>query len=208
MVADLISAIREFVEQRIAEFDQIPPQRQQELSELARYVSDCRKASQPSRLTFICTHNSRRSHLSQIWSAVAADYYQIHGVETFSGGTEATAFAVPALAALRRTGFVLHSPAGKNPHHELQYRSSGKPLVCFSKVYNEAPNPCSGYCAVMTCHHADVHCPVVQGAAHRIAVQYEDPKVSDGTPAEAATYDERCRQIAREMLFAFSQVER
>jgi len=206
--AELFSSIRRYVDDRIAEFHLVPSERQQELLEIARYVTASRQAAKPARLTFICTHNSRRSHLSQIWAAIAADFYGIAGVETYSGGTEATAFAKPALAALRRVGFVINSPEAKNPHHVLQYQLMGRSLICFSKVYNETPNPDSGYCAVMTCHHADVNCPVVFGAASRIKVQYEDPKVSDGTPAEAATYDERCRQIAREMLFAFSQVER
>jgi len=208
VAAELFSSIRRYVDDRIAEFHLIPQERQQELREMTRYVASCRQAAQPARLTFICTHNSRRSHLSQIWAAVAASFYGIPGVETFSGGTEATAFAKPALAALRRAGFVINSPEAKNPHHVLQYQVMGRPLICFSKVYNEPPNPESGYCAVVTCHHADVNCPVVFGAASRIKVQYEDPKISDGTPAEAATYDERCRQIAREMLFAFSHVER
>jgi len=38
------------------------------------------------------------------------------------------------------------------------------------------------------------------GAA-RFALPYDDPKQSDGTPTEVKTYDERCRQIAREMLY-------
>ena len=105
MPAELFSSVRRYVDDRIAEFHQIPSERQQELLEIARYVTACRKATQPARLTFICTHNSRRSHLSQIWAALAADFYGIAGVETYSGGTEATAFAKAALAALRRVGF-------------------------------------------------------------------------------------------------------
>jgi hypothetical protein len=47
---------------------------------------------------------------------------------------------------------------------------------------------------------------MVRGAEERIAITYEDPKSFDGTEREAEAYDERCRQIAREMLFVFSQV--
>jgi len=31
--------------------------------------------------------------------------------------------------------------------------------------------------------------------------RYRDPKVSDGTTEEEATYDDRCREIAREMVW-------
>ena len=37
---------------------------------------------------------------------------------------------------------------------------------------------------------------------------FVDPKVSDGTPEEAATYDERCAQIAREMLWVMTEASR
>ena len=61
-------------------------------------------------------------------------------------------------------------------------------------------------CAVMTCSDADEACPIVQGADARFAIPYEDPKAFDGTREEAWAYDERCRQIAREMLYVFSKV--
>jgi hypothetical protein len=79
-------------------------------------------------------------------------------------------------------------------------------MECFSKVYSEPPNPKSGYCAVMTCLQADQACPVVAGAALRVALPYDDPKAYDGTAAESARYDERCRQISREMLYVFRLV--
>jgi arsenate reductase (thioredoxin) len=50
-------------------------------------------------------------------------------------------------------------------------------------------------------------CPIVRGASHRVSIPYKDPKVADDTPTESAAYDERCAQIAREMLFAFSLAE-
>ncbi|MEO1256383.1 MAG: protein-tyrosine-phosphatase, partial [Bacteroidota bacterium] len=60
--------------------------------------------------------------------------------------------------------------------------------------------------AIMTCSEADAECPIVFGADSRIKLFYEDPKVSDGTSEEASTYDERCKQIAAEMYYAFSSL--
>ena len=79
-------------------------------------------------------------------------------------------------------------------------------VECFSKTYDDPGNPAEGFVAVMTCSEADAACPVVLGAALRAPIRYEDPKVADGTPQEAAVYDERCLQIATEMLHLFSRV--
>ena len=101
---DLSPDLRKYVDQRGDEFDQIPGDRREQLDKIADYVKGQVKSAQPIKLTFICTHNSRRSHMSQIWAAIAAQYYGVAGVETFSGGTEATAFNPRAVAALKRAG--------------------------------------------------------------------------------------------------------
>lgn len=197
--------VRTYLEKRAAEFDQIPPERRATLGKLADYVKTQTAAGKPVRLTFICTHNSRRSHLSQIWGATAAEYYEIPNVATFSGGTEATAFNPRAVAAIERAGLkVEKTDAAKNTRYAVRFRDSDNPLLCFSKVYNEAPNPKSDFCAVMTCSQADKSCPVIEGSLLRVAIPFEDPKASDDTPQETATYDERCQQICREIMFVFS----
>lgn len=207
--AAMFPAVDKYVTARAAEFEQIPSERQAQLKKLSFYVQSRIKAGQPVRLTFICTHNSRRSHLSQIWAATAAAHYGVPGVETFSGGTEATAFNPRAIAAVERAGFTVKpTDDTKNPKQEVRFREAGAAMVCFSKRYDDAVNPQTDYCAVMTCSEADKSCPNVKGASLRLALPYDDPKVADSTPSESKTYDERCAQIAREMLFVFSQVER
>jgi hypothetical protein len=74
-------------------------------------------------------------------------------------------------------------------------------MRCFSKKYGHQANPQEGFGAVMTCSSADKGCPLVYGSSARFSVPYVDPKVSDGTPEEAATYDARLRQIGTEMLY-------
>jgi arsenate reductase len=147
--------------------------------------------------------------MSQLWAQTAAAVCGVSNVETFSGGTEATAFNPRAVAALRRAGFAIEPVSdGDNPVYQVRFRPEMTPLRVFSKVYDQPPNPVEGFAAVMTCSAADKGCPVVFGAAERIAIPFEDPKVSDGTEREAAAYDERCRQIAREMLSALASVQR
>lgn len=204
----LLQELALFLESRKAEFDQIPAARKEELTKLADYIRANLQSSGVVNLTFICTHNSRRSHLSQIWAKVAADACGFPGVQTFSGGTEATAMNPRVVDSLRRSGFLIESdnPTLDNPLYRVRYSAEAEPLCCFSKVYAESPNPKSGYCAIMTCSSADAACPIVAGCDLRLPIRYEDPKVADGTPEELAVYDERSQQICREMLYAMSRV--
>ncbi|MCU0714656.1 MAG: protein-tyrosine-phosphatase [Pirellula sp.] len=206
----IFPSVTEYLEACRKEFHAIPDDRKQVLESVAKFVQKELQSKRPARLTFICTHNSRRSHLSQIWAQVAAAYYRVHPVETFSGGTEATALNPRAVAAMRRAGLSIAAkdPNTSNPIYEVQFASDVQPMLAFSKIYNSPPNPVEGYCAIMTCSHADEACPLAMGCASRIAVRYDDPKASDDTPEESAIYDERCRQICREMLYLFSKAER
>lgn len=199
--------LTDYINARLAEFDRVPGERMQRLQQLIDYLLGNRSGKRPSRLTFICTHNSRRSHLAQLWAQVAATHHSLGEVQTYSGGTEATAFAPQAVAALQRAGFhIARRGGGDNPVYEVSYRDDAPPLEAFSKLYDQPPNPNADFCAVMTCAEADAGCPVVPGAAERIALPYEDPKIHDGSDRETEMYDARCRQVAREMLYVLSRV--
>jgi protein-tyrosine-phosphatase len=202
-----MSALQDYVNQNALDFSRIAEERRALLDDLAAYVHDRIEVGDPARLIFICTHNSRRSHMCQIWAQTAAGYHGIDGVETFSGGTEATAFDPRAVAALRRAGFEIHAQSkGDNPVYEVRPGEGGPRMEAFSKVYSDPPNPVTDFCAVMTCSQADEACPYVRGASQRLAIWYDDPKAWDGTGQEAEMYDERCRQIGREMFYVFSRV--
>jgi len=211
--AHLNPSLQKYVAARTAEFDLIPPERKDQLNHIANYVQSRLNSQQPAQLTFVCTHNSRRSFLTQIWAKVAATHYGLLDVETFSGGTEVSAFNPRAIAALRRAGFDISQPQSNpsqpdptsNPHYHVRYQSDAPPLECFSKTYSDPANPKSDFCAVMVCSTADQACPLVAGASLRLAIPYDDPKAIDDTPAEVQKYDERCQQIAREMLYLFSR---
>ncbi len=181
--------------------------RRSRLLMLREYLQRQSRESKPSNLVFICTHNSRRSHFGQVWGKVLADYYEIPDVSTFSGGTEATAFNPNAIQALRALGFnVEATDQSDNPRYEVHYATDKNPIIAWSKVYSDEANPTSDFCAIMTCSEADEACPVVLGATKRISLPYEDPKKADGTPQQAAVYEERCKQIAQELVFALSAV--
>lgn len=186
----------------------VPPDRERLLSKLADFVREKTHRDDPANLLYICTHNSRRSHMAQLWSAAAAHHYGLSNVYSFSGGTEVTAFNPRAVDAMRRAGFDIENPGGDNPLCVVRYAATKNALLCHSKLYDDACNPRSGFLAVMTCSAADAACPVVLGAELRIATPYEDPKLSDDTADETAVYDERALQIAVETFWAFEVASR
>jgi arsenate reductase len=198
--------LRRTIDELALRFDGIPDDRRLAVERVAIFIAERMSAGEPTALTFICTHNSRRSHMAQIWAGAAAVHYGVTGVEIYSGGTEASAFNPRAVEAIRRAGFVVANPGGENPHYRVRYSEDAPSIECFSKTYDDPFNPQRDFVAVMTCSQADRACPVVHGAALRVPIAYDDPKASDDGPEETSTYDARCRQIGAEMLYLFSRV--
>lgn len=198
--------LKKYLQSALVDSIRIPEERKAALQEIAGFINN--RNGTNSNLVFICTHNSRRSHMSQIWAATAAHYFGLENIFTFSGGTEATAFNPRAVAAIERAGFKVVNPGGDNPRYLVRFSEEADPLTCFSKVYDDPSNATDDFAAIMTCSDADEACPYIPGTSLRVAIPYVDPKVSDGTPEEAATYDERCRQIAVEMVYVMSRVRR
>lgn len=160
-------------------------------------------------LNFICTHNSRRSHLAQIWAQTAASFFTIPEVHCYSGGTETTALFPKIAEVLTEQGFSIFSIADTtNPVYAVKYDDNCLPIIGFSKKYDNPFNPVSAFAAIMTCSQADDGCPFIPGAEKRIPITFEDPKISDNTPDQTAVYAERSLQIAEEMFYVFSKIKK
>lgn len=203
----LFPALQNTIEQLKTEFHLIPDERRGELDAIASYIKAQAQNEQVVSLVFICTHNSRRSHMAQLWAAAAAAYYgKPAGINSYSGGTEVTAFNPRAVRAMREAGFGIPEAEGENPVYMVHLGETWPPLRCFSKPYFHESNPKQDFAAVMTCSDADEACPIVFGADERFSLPYDDPKQADGTAAESERYRERCRQIGREICYAFSQL--
>ncbi|WP_017731938.1 low molecular weight phosphatase family protein [Nafulsella turpanensis] len=201
----LYDRIAQKAKQFTSTFGEIPSERKDLLQKLNHCLEGERKEDHPLKLVFICTHNSRRSHMAQLWAQVAAYYYQIQGVFTFSGGTEATAFNTRAVNAMREAGFKIQEVnGGENPLYEVSFADGAAPVHAYSKIYDSDPNPQEKFVAVMTCTEADQNCPFIPGAAIRFSLPYEDPKEFDGSPLEEEKYRERSEQIGREIFYVFS----
>jgi arsenate reductase len=189
------------------EFSQIPESRKEILRQISSFVLERKKAGHVAFLNFICTHNSRRSHIAQLWAQAAAVYYGVQNVMCYSGGTEATAFNPRAVKAMSNVGFkIVKASDSSNPRYAVSFGDDFPTVMAFSKVYHDGFNPQKDFAAIMTCSHADENCPLVVGASRRISLPYNDPKDFDDTPQEALKYAERVLEIGREISFAFSVI--
>lgn len=203
----ILPAVEKTINKLINEFDLIPDERKALISYLREFVAKQKKAGAQILLNFICTHNSRRSHIAQVWAQTAAHYFSIDNVEAFSGGTEATAFNPRAVEAIKKAGFGIKVIRdGHNPIYSVRFSEDAPSITVFSKRYNDDSSPKEHFAAVMTCSEADEHCPIIPNA-HRIRLPYQDPKEFDETPLEASKYSQRVHEIGREMLFLFSTIK-
>jgi arsenate reductase (thioredoxin) len=197
----ILTTVEHFSQMNISE------ERIEVLQALIDYISDKKANDQTIRLNFICTHNSRRSHLAQIWAQTMAYHYGIKNVFCYSGGTEATAMFSKVAETLGRQGFdILVLSDTSNPVYAVKYAANEHAIVCFSKKYDDAFNPQNEFGAIVTCGSADEACPIVVGAEKRFAIKYLDPKAFDGSPDMDQKYMEKSIEIGQEMWYVFSKI--
>ncbi len=184
----------------------IPDNRKEVLNPLASYIRKKIDKDEAIALNFICTHNSRRSHLSQVWAQTLAGYVGIKNMNCYSGGTEATAMFPMAVETLASQGFEINKLSeAKNPVYAIKYAANRHPIIGFSKTFDSSFNPKSNFGAIMTCSSADQGCPIVMGSDGRFPITFEDPKAFDNTPQQAEKYLERSTQIATELLYVMQK---
>lgn len=187
---------------------QIQPERQKLLESFGEHILAKVNDKGIVSLNFICTHNSRRSHLAQVWAQFFAYYFDFKDVTCYSGGTESTAVYPQVINTLEHQGFIIDKLSEEsNPVYFLKYTETHQPLILFSKSFDHQFNPNENFTAVMTCSDADENCPFISGAEKRIPLTYEDPKAFDNSDYKENGYRERSLQIASEMHYVFQYIK-
>lgn len=177
------------------------------LQPLIDYINLKHDNREEVRLNFICTHNSRRSHLAQVWAQTIAQYFNLRQVFCYSGGTESTSMYTAAVKALKQFGFEIDVIADNdNPVYSIKYSLNQSPIIGFSKCFDHPFNPKTDFAAILTCSDADEGCPFIEGADVRIPMTFEDPKAYDNTNLQSEKYIQRGLQIATELKYVFSKV--
>ena len=147
--------------------------------------------------------------MAQVWSFFAANYFDLKNITSLSGGTEATAFHSNTVKTLQEVGFTfdvvdfLH----QNPTYSISFEGSETTLIAFSKTFDDDSNT-KPFIAITTCNDTDENCPFIPDALQRFHLPFEDPKIADGSIEESAEYLKTNQQIAAEIFFVFSEVQK
>ena len=178
-----------------------------ELQNLIAYIQEKKDKKLPIHLNFICTHNSRRSQFAQVWSHMAAIYYDITNLYTYSSGTSITACDPRTIHALSSIGFkIITQTTGKQNMYALCFSPKESLITLYSKLTTQVISRDSPFAAIMMCTQADQNCPLLPNADKRISLPHNDPKVYDDTPIETKKYAEASLQIATELFYVMSQL--
>lgn len=189
--------------------ESIPKNRRDTIQPLVNFIQKKVDQQEKIRLTFICTHNSRRSHLAQVWAQTMAYYFRIEAVFCYSGGTIATALFPTVIQTLSEMGFSIHKLThGKNPIYNIKYAVNEPSIISFSKEWHNEFNPKNEFAAILTCSQADEDCPNIWGAEKRISLPFEDPKTYDNHPRKILKYKAINIEIASELYYVFSKIIR
>lgn len=193
---------------QLEKYHLINPGRKSALQPFINFIQHKVDKNQLVNINFICTHNSRRSHLAQIWAQVAANYYKTPKVSCYSGGSEVTTIFPKIIETLAKQGFeIIKIATCENPVYAIKYSENTLPIIAFSKQYDNRFNPATEFLAILTCNQANGDCPYIAGAELRLPITYEDPKISDETPHQTKIYEEKSLEIAAEMLYVFSRIK-
>ena len=179
------------------------------LIEIADTIAEAYLDRQKIKINFICTHNSRRSQLAQVWAFFAINYFQLSNIFSLSGGTEVTKFHRNAVKVLQYAGFEfdLDNFSHQNPKYLVSFKGCKTPLRVFSKIFEDPINEFP-YIAITTCNNAHESCPFIPDAIHRLHLPYSDPKIFDNTHKTREKYLETSNLIAGEIYFIFEEINR
>lgn len=159
----------------------------------------------------ICTGNSRRSVFGAILGNTLAEYLGMQ-VNFKSAGTKPTAVNSRSIKALREIGFQFE-PVGReatrglsnelNPIYSVQWSANPSSQVLeFSKCLADPSLPKAGFAAIMVCDEASETCPLVPGAAIRVSMPFDDPRIADGQVREEVAYRKSRDEIGRVLICA------
>lgn len=182
------------------------------LQRLNRYESEFegirRGEGNPVGLLFVCTHNSRRSQLSEFWARALVSWLgKADQIMVRSGGTEVTRVAPLTLETLRVAGFKTGEPitdweeSGSDNSKVPVSWGEGQEASAWSKTFQGLYPADIPFTAIMTCKEADEACPFVPGAAARVSLPYSDPKQYDGHPEGLAQYQLVSGMIVSELAY-------
>jgi len=187
-------------------FKYIPSSRLQLLDGIVLEINEFLNNKKNLNFLFVCTHNSRRSQFANVWAEIAATFYNLNSIKSYSCGTEKSIVSKNTIQTLKDLGIRIENhPSIPNAFHAFY----GKELFIdvFSKKYSDPTISKEDTIAIMTCSDADQNCPIIPYAKNRISLNFKDPKRFDNTSSFKMEYQKTGKEIAREIFYIFSKLK-
>jgi len=206
---DLYPILNEYVKDISGEFRKIPEDRRYRLNEIIYFLEGQRENKEPWQLIFISTDQSSVSLMAQVWSKVAAYYFNFPNFQSFSGGIKPNEISVNSITTMEKAGFIIYkSDIDGIDVYRVKYSYNLTPIIAFPKKIEHVKNPYDNFMAVFVEENADVNISNIRGTYHRLLLNYIDPEGYDGSGLEDQVYEESCRKVAIEMFYVFSQLRK
>lgn len=201
-MSEVLFNANKIIDSLVAKKHGISQDRRNELDIIANSIHTSLKNDGNANIIFICTHNSRRSQLCELWMDIFCDAYNLKYIRNYSGGTEATAFNKRMVKAIQDFNIPLHKlMESENTIYAIQDTNHSMYKTYFSKKYENTYNPNSNFIAIMVCDDAEENCPIVFGSSKKHSLKYKDPKFSDETPEEELVYAQKVIEVGTELLY-------
>ncbi|NJN27464.1 MAG: hypothetical protein HC819_16570 [Cyclobacteriaceae bacterium] len=205
----LYPILNEYIKDFPKEFRKIPEERRYRLNEMVYYLEEQEKNRNAWQLMFISSNQSTVGQMAQVWAKIAAYYFGLEKLQTFSGGLQAEPISVNTILALEKAGCIVYKNDlnGLNVY-QVKYAYNINPIILYPKKTDHVKNPANDFMAVFVNEHADMNMRNVRGTFNRLLLPYEDLSAYDGSAIDTRQYEESNRKMAVEMFYVFAQLRK
>ena len=154
-----------------------------------------KKIKETNVLVFLCTHNSRRSQICEVWGSIFSLIYKKE-ILINSAGTIKTSVHKEIFNVLKKCGVSV------NENEEIAFKN----LLIKLKSKTLDQIDAKKFIAIMTCSDAEKSCPIDSRSVKNINMFFKDPKVYDNTKYMEEEYLKTNSNIAEELNYIFKRI--
>ena len=167
--------------------------RKKRLDNIASVINE--NLNKTRSIVFLCTHNSRRSQICEVWGKVFAEIYR-KKININSAGAFKTVVHSQVYESIVKCGLIV------NNKKEIFFDK--KKFKLNSKTTDSITM--KNFIAVMTCSDTEKSCPHDSRSVRNIKMFFNDPRIYDETDKMSREYLKTTTYIAEELNYIFKNI--
>ena len=167
--------------------------RKKRLDNIASVINE--NLNKTRSIVFLCTHNSRRSQICEVWGKVFAEIYR-KKININSAGAFKTVVHSQVYESIVKCGLVVDN--------KKEIFFDKKKFKLNSKTIDSLTM--KNFIAVMTCSNAEKSCPNDPRSIRNIKMFFNDPRIYDETDKMSREYLNTTIYIAEELNYIFKNI--